>query len=274
LEKETAREAGGESERSSTPPRGPEGEGSGTVRELHETESERRREATRELSRPRIYLAGPEVFLPNAREIGEAKRRLCSERGATGLFPLDEEVPDAGSLAARADAIFRKNVELMDGADAVIANMSPFRGIGMDGGTAFEMGYMHARGKLVLGYTNAAGSYLRRAIEAGIARRHTSGGVEVARAAGVAEAEGVAEEEFAVQVIAFEDEVGLRIESFGLADNLMMVCAVRARGLDVLVEERRKAPGSALDWDPSLFARCVDIAVAEVRKLRGRPQSS
>jgi len=231
-------------------------------------------EPVEKLPRPRIYLAGPEVFFPNAREIGEAKRTLCADHGATGLFPLDEDVPDAGSKSAWADAIFRKNLELMDGADAVIANMSPFRGIGMDGGTAFEMGYMHARGKLVLGYTSAAGSYLHRAIEAGIARRRTSGGVEVARAAGGAWAKGVAEEEFAVQGIAFEDEFGLRIESFGLADNLMMVCAVRADGLDVLVEERRTLRGRDLDRDLSLFARCVEIAVAVMRKRRERPQSS
>src|SRR5690349_14286437 len=140
----------------------------------------------------RIYLAGPEVFLPNAREIGEAKQRLCAERGITGLFPLDQDVANPGSKSAWADAIFRKNVELMDSADAVIANMTPFRGISMDGGTAFEMGYMRARGKLVLGYTNAAGTYVRRAIEAGIARSEMPS----------------------------VDELGLSVESFDLADNL------------------------------------------------------
>ena len=37
----------------------------------------------------RIYLAGPEVFLPDARVIGEAKARLCAAAGFEGIFPLD-----------------------------------------------------------------------------------------------------------------------------------------------------------------------------------------
>src|SRR5215469_7956330 len=34
--------------------------------------------------RPRIYLAGPEVFLPEARAIGAAKCRLAAEAGLEG----------------------------------------------------------------------------------------------------------------------------------------------------------------------------------------------
>jgi nucleoside 2-deoxyribosyltransferase len=40
-------------------------------------------------TRPRIYLAGPEVFLPNANDIGAAKAALCAEAGFEGVFPLD-----------------------------------------------------------------------------------------------------------------------------------------------------------------------------------------
>lgn len=43
----------------------------------------------------RIYLAGPEVFLLNAKEIGKRKKALCRKYGFEGVFPLDVEV-DAG----------------------------------------------------------------------------------------------------------------------------------------------------------------------------------
>ena len=39
----------------------------------------------------RVYLAGPEVFLSNAREIGVRKRAICERYGLVGVFPGDEE---------------------------------------------------------------------------------------------------------------------------------------------------------------------------------------
>ena len=39
----------------------------------------------------RVYLAGPEVFLSNAREIGALKRAICERHGLVGVFPADEE---------------------------------------------------------------------------------------------------------------------------------------------------------------------------------------
>ena len=39
----------------------------------------------------RVYLAGPEVFLSNAREIGARKRAICERHGLVGVFPADEE---------------------------------------------------------------------------------------------------------------------------------------------------------------------------------------
>jgi len=48
----------------------------------------------------RVYLAGPEVFLSNAREIGALKRAICERHGLVGVFPADEEddVDPASSL--------------------------------------------------------------------------------------------------------------------------------------------------------------------------------
>ena len=37
----------------------------------------------------KIYLAGPDVFLPDAIEIGRRKADICARHGLTGLYPLD-----------------------------------------------------------------------------------------------------------------------------------------------------------------------------------------
>src|SRR5262245_51292625 len=88
---------------------------------------------------PRLYLAGPEVFRRDAAEEGERLKRLCEEAGAIGLHPLQAEGAD----------IRRGCIELIHQADAVVANISPFRGEHMDPGTAFEIGYAEAVGKPV-----------------------------------------------------------------------------------------------------------------------------
>jgi nucleoside 2-deoxyribosyltransferase len=37
----------------------------------------------------KIYLAGPDVFLPDAVDIGRRKVELCARHGLIGLYPLD-----------------------------------------------------------------------------------------------------------------------------------------------------------------------------------------
>ncbi len=176
----------------------------------------------------KIYLAGPEVFLPNAREIGRAKQAICAKHGLQGFYPLDKDVPPRKSKTDWAFEIFRANRRLMDRADAVIANMTPFRGLSMDVGTSFEMGYMLARKKLVLGYSNLAGTYMERARAA---RR--------------------------IRPRAKSDVLGLAVEDFGLGDNLMMAGAVRASGFEVFATARRRLNGLELYSDLELFERCV-----------------
>ena len=40
----------------------------------------------------KIYLAGPDVFLPDAMEIGRRKAAICARHGLTGLYPLDNAI--------------------------------------------------------------------------------------------------------------------------------------------------------------------------------------
>jgi nucleoside 2-deoxyribosyltransferase len=108
-----------------------------------------------------IYLAGPEVFLAEANAIGARKKAICAEHGFEGVYPFDEPLP-TGAMTEVGHRIFDNCVAMMDRCDLVVANMTPWRGISMDVGTAVEIGYMHAQGKPVFGYTNVAADYVDR----------------------------------------------------------------------------------------------------------------
>lgn len=113
----------------------------------------------------RVYLAGPDVFLPNAVEIGKAKKRICTQYSLEGVYPLDAHFDvlfDRDSPVDMGHTTFDLMVELMDSCDLVIANLTPFRGPGMDVGTAVEIGYMYGCGKPVFGYTNVVKDYAER----------------------------------------------------------------------------------------------------------------
>ena len=166
-----------------------------------------------------VYLAGPEVFLPNAQEAGEEKKRTIERLNASqdwplklvGLYPLDNEIPDFAPNRETGLAIYRANIAMMDRADAVVANMVRFRGPGMDGGTAFEMGYMRGLDKPVFAYYDAEPFY-GHAEPAGLYPDR------VRRLVGQS-AENTA-----------MDVDGLLIEDFGMADNLMMIGALDDSG--------------------------------------------
>ncbi|WP_083567009.1 nucleoside 2-deoxyribosyltransferase [Hyphomicrobium sp. CS1GBMeth3] len=114
-------------------------------------------------ARLRVYLAGPDVFLPHAREQGEAKKQLAAEHGFEGLYPLDNTIETDGlSPVEIARAISTGNEGLMRAADFVIANCTPFRGPSMDAGTAYEIGFMQALGKPIFGYANVTADYAGR----------------------------------------------------------------------------------------------------------------
>lgn len=93
----------------------------------------------------KIYLAGWEVFCPDAKEIGERLKNLCKKYGFIGLYPLDNECSDARE-------IYEGNIALIKSADYMIANVNAFRGFEPDSGTAFEIGYAAALGKRVVAY--------------------------------------------------------------------------------------------------------------------------
>jgi nucleoside 2-deoxyribosyltransferase len=184
----------------------------------------------------KVYLAGPDVFLADAMAIGRRKVALCARYGYTGLFPLDNEIAsDAGDASLQ---IFQGNESMMEKADVIIANLTPFRGPSADAGTVFELGYMIGRGKLCVGYSNDPTLYADRVIKG--SRQANSGLI---------------------------DENGLSIENFGQADNLMIVHALGVHGYPLVTPPM--APADI--WhDLTSFETCLRL-LAE-HKIEDRAQ--
>ena len=64
-------------------------------------------------SRPKVYLAGPDVFLPDAVSIGRRKKELCAHYGFEGLYPFDNEI-SGDHLGTRVDLlIYRGGIEVV-----------------------------------------------------------------------------------------------------------------------------------------------------------------
>lgn len=185
-----------------------------------------------------IYLAGPEVFLRDAKEIANRKREICHQHDLEGLFPLDTSLDLAGlDPAEQGLRIFDANKKLMDAADCIIANMTPFRGPSMDVGTAFEIGYMAGRKRPVLGYTNVVDDYVDRV--GAFTRLETRPGGE-----------------------GLEDPEHMLVEDFRMADNLMLEGAVRRSEARVV---RVKVLQEALYTDLRGFEECVRLASKRIR---------
>jgi len=89
----------------------------------------------------KVYLAGPDVFRPDAKEYGEKLKAICLEHDLEGLYPLDNVIPPCKCAVDTARSIYYANIGLIEKADGVIANMQWFRGPSMDIGTGYEMGY-------------------------------------------------------------------------------------------------------------------------------------
>lgn len=166
----------------------------------------------------RLYLAGPDVFRPDARARADAARALCASRGHGALLPLDNE-------ATTAAAIFAANVALIRSADAVIADLNPFRGSEPDSGTAWEVGFALALGKPVVGYL----ADIRPQAEKLLATAPGSG----------------------PSALPPRDPNGFLIEHFGLPVNLMLAvpCRIVAGGLAeaLAVVDTLPPPGGAGD---------------------------
>ena len=66
------------------------------------------------------------------------------------------------ALLAGGLAISRAMERAMRGCDAMIVNLTPFRGPSADVGSAYEMGFMRALGRPIFAYSNDIRSFLER----------------------------------------------------------------------------------------------------------------
>jgi nucleoside 2-deoxyribosyltransferase len=108
-----------------------------------------------------VYIAGPDVFYPNAVKNAVKIREVCEKYGVHALIPLDNEVQEA-SPSVMSKTIFEKNVNLMEASRMTIANLTPFRGPSADAGTVWEVGYTYARNKPVFAHTDELCDYKDR----------------------------------------------------------------------------------------------------------------
>lgn len=171
------------------------------------------------------YLAGPDVFLPNAVQHAARKVAICARYGIRGQPPLNEDIASLASMTEpqAGIAIFTKDVEMMEAADIIIANLTPFRGTSADSGTLIEVGWFLGRGRPIFGYSNTAVPFQQRSQDY-LARNP-------------------------------DPLAGVTVEGFGLPDNLMIPGAVQAAGRPAMVlpADGQDRPFDALD----IFERCV-----------------
>jgi nucleoside 2-deoxyribosyltransferase len=178
------------------------------------------------------YLAGPDVFLPDAVAHAARKVEICRRLGLRGLPPLNQDIETAAKALDVWQSIYEKDIAMMERCDIIIANLTPFGGASADAGTLIEVGWFLGKGKPIFGYSNTSESFEQRM------RRQLG--------------EGYAD---------------LGIEGFHLPDNLMIVGAVQSGGCPIFVPRDGEARGiDALD----VFEACAAAAahVVAARKER------
>ena len=184
----------------------------------------------------KLYIAGPEVFLVNAREQMDRKAALVRQYGFEPLCPGDLDIPAQKTKKAFGLAISKVNEGMMNAADGVIANLTPFRGQWADVGTVFELGYMCALGKMVAAYTNVAGDHYQRTLD-------------------------FYDNQITEDAKGYKrGPDGLSLEDFEMADNLMLDGGVERRGGIVAVHGA--APGE-LYTDLTAFEECLKFLAAK-----------
>ncbi|MDY7560933.1 nucleoside 2-deoxyribosyltransferase [Pseudomonas sp. 10B1] len=170
----------------------------------------------KKLSAPQIYLAGFDVFRPDAIEHGHYLKALCANQGIEGLYPFDNEVTEDRTPEATAQQICAMNIVMLRRCEGVLANLNVFRGLEPDSGTAFEVGMAVALGKPVWAYFDPIGS-LRELVS------HDPQGF---------------------------DADGFMVEDFGLPRNLMLACSwagVSATAEEAVIDmARHMAKGGAV----------------------------
>lgn len=183
---------------------------------------------------PRVYLAGPDVFFPEPELWAQRKKTICDRNGIVGVSPLDE-FPDGPAEWATFPfwrKIAHRNEAHIRSCQALIANLTPFRGPSADVGTVYEIGFARALGLKIFGYATTTEPFLARTLKGNAAQIQSDG--------------------------SWRDDEGLLVEQFGLFDNLMIEGAIAGSGGALIT-------GDADRWrDLMLFEQCVAAAARQL----------
>ncbi|MFM1815495.1 MAG: hypothetical protein RLZ98_2190 [Pseudomonadota bacterium] len=175
--------------------------------------------------------------MPEALKLAAEKCALAASYGFIGVFPLDNALTlDSLEKPDQARRIAAANEGLMRGADAMIANLTPFRGVSMDSGTAFEVGFMRALGRPVTGYTTVIEDYAARS--------------SYYRSLSSLPYDG--------------DRPEYDIEDFRCTENLMITSAIEASGFSVVIDPTPPASLSSL----SGFEACLNQLRAHFDRIQ------
>jgi len=187
----------------------------------------------------KLYIAGPEVFFPNGEEQMALKGRMALEHGFFPSTMAENALDPTGVTPFQFGCqISAANEAMMRDADLVIANLTPFRGISADIGTAFEVGFMCALRKPAFGYTNTTRGYFERLSD------DYYGGETVTGSSGI-----------------IRGPDGLMLEDHGMVDNLMLDGGIEALGC-VLVQ--REVATDARLADLAGYEECLRLARAHM----------
>jgi nucleoside 2-deoxyribosyltransferase len=188
----------------------------------------------------RVYLAGPDVFLPDAAAWMERKKAICTGYRLTGVSPLDDlpDQPAEWATLAEWRRIALRNEAHIRSCAAIIANLTPFRGPSADVGTVYEIGFARGLGLPVFGYATVVTAFLDRTLAAIGGGRQAPDGT-------------------------WWDPDGLLVEQFGLFDNLMIEGCITDSGGTLIREDQDR-------WhDLSVFERCAQAAATALLSAGG-----
>jgi nucleoside 2-deoxyribosyltransferase len=89
-------------------------------------------------------------------------KNACAKIGLIGVFPMDAEIEAKATPQATGFAICAANIALIESCDALVADLSPFRGPSADVGTVWEFAYAQGLGKVVAAYSSDGREYKTR----------------------------------------------------------------------------------------------------------------
>ncbi len=110
----------------------------------------------------KVYIAGPDIFRVAWPDMARKIVSACESWGFEALLPIPAnqslDRPGVSGITVpgktkEANVVFESCLDMIRSCDAVVANITPFRGDEPDSGTVFEIATAYAMEKPVVAYT-------------------------------------------------------------------------------------------------------------------------